>query len=329
MFWAAARIATSRWPRLIAALLACCLLAPPAAADNAHDAQPTYDSPALDQAPAPPADLLETLPSDAVAEPGYGDVYWVEPWDWVFLPEGLIYRSYLAGVKESRMGSVWFHDRDQDWLWDIALGGRVGMLRYGNDDCVHPQGWQLDIEGAAFPRLDSDRELVSTDFRFGIPLTYGEGPYQTKFAYYHLSSHLGDEYMLKTPNFQRLNYTRDAFVWGHSAYVTEDLRLYGEIEWAFHTDGGADPWAFQFGFDYAPARPTGFRGAPFAAMNVHLREEVDFGGHFTIETGWQWRGGRTGKLLRAGLHYLNGKSPQFEFFDDFEEQIGAGIWYDY
>lgn len=247
------------------------------------------------------------------------------------LPDGLIYRSYLAGVKESRFASTWFHDPNQGWLWDATLGGRVGLLRYGTSRSDWPEGWQLDIEGAAFPRLDPEEEfdVVATDFRFGIPLTYGEGPYQTKLAYYHLSSHLGDEFMLKNPGFPRINYVRDSLVWGNSYYWTNDLRFYAELEYAFNTDGGAEPLAFQFGADFSPAYPTGLRGAPFAAVNAYLREEFDFGGHFVVQAGWQWRGGCTNKLLRIGLHYFNGKSSQWEFFDRFEEQLGGAIWYDY
>lgn len=254
-----------------------------------------------------------------------------EPWHWQLLPDGLIYRSYLAGVKESRFGSVWFNEREQGMLWDVALGGRVGLLRLGTSGGEFVEGWQLDIEGAAFPRLDpeDERDLVSSDFRFGIPLTYGEGPYQTKFAYYHLSSHLGDEFMLKNPNVPRVNYTRDALVWGQSYYVNQDLRLYGELEYAFYTQGGAEPWAVQFGAEYSPACDTGLYGAPFAAVNAYLFEEEDYGGIFTVQSGWQWRGGCTGKLLRVGFHFLTGKSPQFEFFGQHETQIGGGIWYDY
>jgi hypothetical protein len=35
-----------------------------------------------------------------------------------------------------------------------------------------------------------------------------------------------------------------------------------------------------------------------------------------------------GQTLRFGIHYYNGKSSQFQFFDNSEEQIGIGIWYD-
>jgi hypothetical protein len=255
------------------------------------------------------------------------------PWDWTILPDGLIYRSYLAGPKESRFRSVWAYDENLGWIWDITLGGRVGILRYGTKhaDDVQPEGWQLDVEGAAFPRLDpeEERDLTSADFRFGVPLTYGIGRYQTKIAYYHLSSHIGDEYLIKNPTFVRRNYVRDAIVWGHSFYLTDDLRLYGEIGYAFYTSGGAEPVELQFGVDYSPAHFTGAFGAPFAAANGYLRQDFDFGGDLVVQAGWQWRGERNRHLLRVGGEYSNGKSEQFEFFDNFEERLGLGMWYDY
>jgi hypothetical protein len=236
----------------------------------------------------------------------------------------------LAGVKEPRFASAWVHENDLGWIWDVALGGRVGLLRYGTERADRPEGWQLDFEGAAFPRLDLEHEMdvVSADFRAGVPLTYGYGPFQAKFAYYHLSSHLVDEFMLRNPDVERINYVRDSLVLGTSWYATDDLRLYGEAAWAFHTDGGAKPWEFQFGIDFSPASPKGGRGSPFAAVNGHLLEELDFGGHFVVQAGWQWRGS-SGHLLRTGVEYFAGKSDQYEFFNKYEEKIGIGVWYDF
>ena len=260
-----------------------------------------------------------------------GPVPYQAPWSWQMLPEGLIYRSYLAGAKEPRLSSVLFHERDDGWLWEGTIGARVGVIRYGTPAVDKPEGWQLDVEAAAFPRLDPDEEmdLRSSDFRGGTVLTRGEGRNQIKFGYYHLSSHVGDEFLLKNEDFERINYSRDAIILGHSFFPTADLRLYAETAWAFQNAGGSEPWEFQVGADYSPAHVTGFRGAPFLALNGHLREEHDFGGNFVLQTGWQWRGPGPGRLLRTGLHYYNGKSPQFSFFDEFEEQLGVGLWYDF
>ena len=110
--------------------------------------------------------------------------------------------------------------------------------------------------------------------------------------------------------------------------MIETLRLYAEAGWAFRSDI-SEPWEFQFGLDWAPNTPTGFRGAPFFAVNGHLRQEVDYGGNLSLMTGWAWMSDRDRHLLRLGLHYYNGESSQYSFYDDFEEQIGFGLWYDF
>lgn len=254
-----------------------------------------------------------------------------EKWSVHWLPDGLIYRSYLAGVKEPRFAAVFVHDQDRGWFFESTLGGRVGLVRYGDTRTVRPAGWQLDLEGAANPRLDLDSnwDLESADFRIGLPLTYGVGPWQIKLALYHTSSHAGDEFLLANPTFVRINYSRDAIVLGASVYPTDDWRVYGETGFAFSTDGGSEPWEFQFGVDFSPLWSTRWGGAPFLAVNGQLREEVDFGGHFVAQAGWQWRGSFNEHLFRAGVQYFNGKSSQFEFFRRTDHYVGIGVWYDY
>lgn len=290
--------------------------------------------------PEPAADLAATLiagdppPADRAPLPEYS---WPAPvlapggsWSLQLLPDELIYRSYLAGVKESRMAAVWNYERDLGWIWDVALGGRVGLVRFGSEGEDRPNGWQIDFEGAAFPRLDLEHnwDVSSTDFRTGIPLTLGLGPFQAKLAYYHLCSHLADEYMIRHPDATRINYVRDAVVLGVSYDLTDDLRIYAESGWSFNTDGGAEPWEFQFGIDYSPRASRGLIGSPYLAVNAHLREELDFAGHVATQVGWQWRGG-SGQLLRTGLQYFNGKTSQYEFLNEHEESVGWGVWYDF
>jgi len=253
------------------------------------------------------------------------------PWTRQWMPDGLIYRSYLAGVKEPRIASVWSREKDFGPVWDVALGGRLGLFRYGTTDAARPEGWQLDFEGGVFPRLDPDAEsnpLISADFRAGFPVTYGRGPWHFKIAYYHISAHLGDEFLLENPGFPRINFTRDGLALGAGYYWTDALRLYGEVGCTPGSMGGAETWEFQFGADFSPPHTTMW-GSPFAAVNGHLREEVDYGGNLVVQLGWQWRQGANGRLSRLGLQYYNGKSEQYEFFDDYENKLGFGLWVDY
>ena len=252
-------------------------------------------------------------------------------WTWQLVPDGVLYKSYIAGPQEPRLGATWFQvGDDADWYWDSTVGTRVGLLRYGSRDATWAEGWQLDAEGAAYPRLTLDeyRDLVSSDFRFGFPLTYRSGPWEAKFGYYHLSSHLADEYLERYPDASRINFVRETLTLGLGWRPHPDWRLYSEAGYAVYAKGGSKPWEFQFGAEYSPAGPTGFWGAPFIAVNGHLREENDFGGNVTARAGFQWRG-RTGNALRLGAHYLNGTSNQYQFFQTHEEQFGIGLWHDY
>lgn len=283
---------------------------------------PAYGSDALPTGPGVPS-----APGPAFEGPGQS---LEQPWHWQILPQGLLYHSYLAGGREPRFGAQLYYHRHEGWMFDATLGARVGLLRYGTDDVLRPEGWQLDVEAAAFPRLTFDeyRDLVAVDYRYGFPLTYRRGPLELKFSFCHLCSHLADELILSGRTFNRLNFVRDALVLGIAFWPTESLRLYVEPNWALHVDGGSEPWKFQFGADFSPPYPTGFRGAPFLAVNGCIRQEVDFGGGFTFQTGWQWRN-RSGQLLRFGFHYFNGQSEQCQFYTEHEQQIGLGLWYDF
>lgn len=275
----------------------------------------------------PPGEDYVDADSYLPVDEGFGGP---QAYTWQVLPQSLIYRSYLAGTKEPRMYGGVDDARDDSIFWGATLGGRVGILRYGTSDYILPDGFQLDVEGAAQVRLDvpEDVDVRSVDFRGGVPLTFGNGPHRFKFGYYHLSSHLGDEFLLKNPGYDRLNFARDVLIAGYSYYVTPNLRLYGEAGWAFYTIV-CEPWEFQFGVDYAPQYRTGIRGAPFFAVNGHIREEIDFSGMLTAQVGWAWRADNGAGLLRAGFQYFNGMSNQYSFTFQHEETFGFGLWYDF
>ena len=270
----------------------------------------------------------------------FEDLWAPREWSWMLMPNNLIYTSYLAGPKEARLGTVWYQDTATDPLnpsisngtmWDSTLGGRASVLRYGSDPVLHPQGFEVQIEGAAFVRLDpqEERDLRSADYRFGVPIVYGIGRWQTKLAYYHNSAHLGDEAMLKHPAYTRVNYVRDCIVWGNSYYLFDWMRVYGEVGYAFFNAGGSQPWEFQYGTELIQARPTGIRGTPFLALNGMSRQELDWGGNFCLQTGWAWRGRRSEKLFRVGFEYLTGSDPQYQFVYNNQYRCGLGMWYDF
>ncbi len=256
------------------------------------------------------------------------------PWQnasctWQILPDGLLYRSYLAGEKEPRFASVWLNDETGLSVWEVALGGRVGIVRYGTWGTVDPQGFQLDIEGGALVRLNPDinTDVEATDFRFGLIGTWRDGPWATKWGYYHISSHLGDEFLLRNPGFPRLNYVRDSAIAGVSYDVTPTVRLYGEAAYAIGNQGGALPLEFQYGVEYSSRQTTWW--APFAGVNGHTREDNDWKTSINIVGGMQFRGAQSQRRLRLGVQYYEGPSLQYSFAGRHERLVGTGLWFDY
>lgn len=273
---------------------------------------------------------LQSAPDSDIGVPLYEQDLEQGDYGFYVLPEGLIYRSYLAGPKEPRMSAGIVSIPDDSTMWDATVGGRLGIFRIGNSDPIRPRGFQMDVEAAAMLRLDipENVDVLGADYRVGFPLTWGDEFSQGKFSYYHMSSHLGDEFWEKNPEFPLYRQARDALVLGHSLYLTDSLRIYGEVGWAFYCVA-SEPWEVQFGLDYAPRVATGFRGAPFFAANGYLREEFDFGGGMNLQVGWAWRSDMTAHLLRLGFQYYNGPSTQYAFLPLHESQYGLVLWYDF
>ena len=336
--WAQERLVFRSWYPLALTALAMCFVAAHGHAQMTRISTlpPPYriaTQPESIAAPVPLpgyVDLDSYVSGPATGQMPYGYAPSASTWDAQVLPDGLIFDSYLAGTKESRFSTHIYRGFEDSTIFDATLGARIGLLRYGTHDIYRPEGWQIDAEGSGQVRLDipEDVDVRSADFRAGLPITYGVGNHRWKLAYYHLSSHVGDEFLLKNPGFTRLNYARDVFVLAYARYLNPKLRMYGEVGWAFY-DEISRPWEFQVGIDYAPCGPTGLYGEPFFAMNGHFRQEVDFGGAFTFQLGWAWRGDESSNMLRTGLHYYNGKSNQYSFFNEHEQQLGFGLWYDF
>ena len=299
----------------------------------------------------PPIRLGADLPP-ALCDPGTirNVSVHTENWTWQLFPDGYIYPTYLAAV-QNRLGVVTDYDKDYDWMWDITLGGRAPLLRYGTRSILFPEGWQVDIEGSVHLRLHlrESMDMEANDFRCGLPFSYGTQMWQVRTGYYHVSSHMGDERMLRhypdgdpqIPNEgkgmgtrhhsdYRINYYREAWLLGYAFRPTPNTRLYADVDYAFMIGEQTKPWHFQFGAEYSPVYPArGGWGTPFAAINTRLMQEHDFDGNFTVQTGWQWRGSHN-QMFRVGVQYHGGVSDQYEYVaGKREHKVGLGVWYDY
>lgn len=117
------------------------------------------------------------------------------------LPAGDLYEPPLADSREPRFhqsvvnvigGSV----ASRIWLADH--GETIGLVRWSRP---RDGGVQVGILVAKFAQFDlrtESNDLVNADYMIGIPVTFRRGAVTGRASLYHVSSHLGDEFLLAT-----------------------------------------------------------------------------------------------------------------------------------
>ncbi|MBS0621375.1 MAG: DUF1207 domain-containing protein [Verrucomicrobia bacterium] len=182
----------------------------------------------------------------------------------IWFPQStLLYQPMIADPRQVMFGGAYrFHDQ--------VLGSRVGVAKFG--DCFPFFRWlevgplcgdaQIGIEAgvwAVFKFGDKNLEgtsgdkvaLINADYLVGVPLTYAAGNYSFRLRPYHISSHLGDEFLchMEAPADFRVNPSREAIDFFTSYQLSEALRLYAGIGYNFHSNMTfpIKPWYVEYG----------------------------------------------------------------------------------
>lgn len=263
--------------------------------------------------------LLLMLQATVLA--GVGEPLATKEW----MPSGHLYSPYLAGEREPRMAAAVVHDGHR-LLGDAGLGARVGLLAV-RDGRQRPR-WQFDFDAAALARFDLSRAQIfeAVDFRAGLSLGRRlSDATVVRLAYSHLSAHLGDEFLLRTPGVARADYSRDAFIVGIMRNLSLGWQVYGELGYAFVARGGAEPWELQVGTQYDGLSRPDRAAAPFIAGHAGVRQEALDVPTVSLAAGWGWRP-TAGRSFRLGLRGHLGRSLQYSFVTRRDWSIGLAVW---
>lgn len=120
----------------------------------------------------------------------------------------------------------------------VSLGDEIPIYRWCN-----MWQWegdlQIGLEGCVWAvfNLDSpSHDLVNADYYCGIPVTYAFKNWSFRARLYHISSHLGDEYLIEHPHVVRRNPSIEALDLYVSCQLTREIRLYGGVGDYFISD---------------------------------------------------------------------------------------------
>ncbi len=245
----------------------------------------------------------------------------------LWLPEeAVIFRPLIADPRQITYSVGWRFD-DQVLVRnviDVSFGDYLPIYRWFK---VWP--WcgdlQIDLEGAlwaTFDPLHNSSPLINADYYGGLSVSYGFDLWEFRFRAYHISCHIGDEFLLNHPGFDRRNASSEFVDFYISWDWTPEIRLYSGIGYTvredeeFHTGRlfgaiGTEVRMNCLGFtDWC----NQLYGEPFLGM--HFRYNKNFKHHIdaTYVLGYEW-----GKLcglcrkLRIFLEYHDGYSLEGQF----------------
>jgi hypothetical protein len=273
---------------------------------------------ALAQQPGgqPPQDPSSVPSGYSVALFPSGDIYGVYAAD-PHRPTNSITESFTIG------GSI--TDTDSP-LTQVATGGRFGILRFKP---ATPEGraWQLSVEASFDAIFDSQNKLdvVGWDGNYGLTVTTASSsPLAWKFAMQHVSSHIGDEYQMRTGR-ERVNYTREELSVGADWRWSPRWRAYGEAGVAYYRgDPALEPWRIQSGVEWESGLgPCGPRFACYAAANISTMQERGWRVDKTVGAGIVIQSvGRTSRLF---IEWHDGRPTANEFFNDTVATLSLGV----
>ena len=219
---------------------------------------------------------------------------------------------------------------DQRTIAEVAVGHYYGIYRWALPGNVGFM--QLDIGGGIFPRFNfsQNHDIQVIDFYGNLPLDVRIGKWAGRFMFYHVSSHLGDDYIrdnnLTNTESNSWNSVRSIISYDVSSF----LRLYGGYTCNILAyPVSQEHSAYQAGTEIYFKPFAQGRAQTYWANDLQWWERTNFKTQFNSQLGI-----KTGKDATQGrgisyfLEFTTGPEYYGQFFTSQETRIGLGVKFD-
>ena len=263
----------------------------------------------------------------------------------IWFPQStMLYQPMIADPYETMYSAAyrWGDNIIGSQVVAVSFGDYFPIFRWTN---IGSNGadLQLDIQAGVWSDFkmwvknhgDETSELFNTDYLVGIPISYAFDNWSFRFRGYHISSHLGDEFMKYNPEVERVNPSYEALDFFTSYQLAKSFRIYGGVGVVVHSDNSyhMKPLYVQYGGEVRLLGRKSYYhklyGTPFFAINLRNWQAVgwDLDGSYLLGYEWSKLQG-VGRKVRIFAEYHNGYGVG-QFFKDhtswFELRLAYGF----
>ena len=254
----------------------------------------------------------------------------------VGFPQDQIFCPLLADPKEPRSFVSWlrgtFRSLDDPsgtgtTIGSVGVGDSFGLIRWNGRE--PGDGVQLDLVGSIFAQFDlraASNDLINADYIIGLPLTIRRNGFSIRTKVYHQSSHLGDEFLLRSEDIERDNLSFESFEFLASQEMGA-LRVYGGGERVFHREPSSV--ATKIMHAGAELRTPRAGAQLIGGFDVKASELHNWSPATSSRLGVQFvRSGASNhpsRLVTLMLEMYQGPSPYGQFFQDDISYVGVGL----
>jgi len=254
-------------------------------------------------------------------------------------PKDDVFRPLLADPKQPQFFASWQAtrartDHTSANIGSVGFGENFGFYT-SRDGC---NGWQVGVLAGVFAQFNLDapsQDLINADYVVGVPFSWRSGGWSTRVRLYHQSSHIGDEFLLGRPGFNRVNLSFEEV----EALVSYDIRwarVYAGGGHLIHREPDSlDRNRAQWGFEVrGPTMPSPILGkalgglflTPIFGTDFKSFEELKWIINTNVIGGFEWSMDGSTRRFRVLLNYYHGFNPYGQFFAQKIETFGFGLY---
>ncbi|MGR3952365.1 MAG: DUF1207 domain-containing protein [Chlamydia sp.] len=239
----------------------------------------------------------------------------------IWMPQStILYPTEIANPRQICFSiGARFNDRlTGKWGTPVSFGDQLPIYRWTN---IRNGDLQLELEAgvfALFSMVQKSYPLINADYYVGIPITYARDDWAFRLRGYHVSSHLGDEYIQHHKHVNRKNKSFEAIDFSAAYSISPKLRVYGTVGYIPFSDSEMHikPLYIQYGAEVRGPRTdfTQLFGQPFFSIFFQNTQDVRFAMDATYAVGYEW--GKIqgiGRKVRLFFEYHSGFSPEGQF----------------